>query len=95
MAVLSHRWAVEWFVILSLLVSIKIDSASSEKKSVVVLPNPEQNVMPFEPVHYSEPNISKNYQSSTKINSRGMGHLYYITKKFMNFILDRRPYPEG
>lgn len=68
---------------------------SSRKKNAIVLPNPEQNVMPFEPVHYSEPNISKNYQSSTKVNARGMGHLYLITKKFMNFVLDGEPYPSG
>lgn len=69
--------------------------ASTTKKNAIVLPNPEQNVMPFDPVNYSEPNISKNYLSSTKINARGMGHLYLITKKFMNYILDGEPYPEG
>ncbi|BET01932.1 Prominin [Nesidiocoris tenuis] len=64
-------------------------------KNGLVLPNPEQNVMPFDPVQYSPPNVSNNYQSSTKINARGMGHLYFITRKFMDFVLDPQAFPEG
>lgn len=85
-------WLIAFVYILS---SVNPGRSLSQKKNVVILPNPEQNVMPFDPVHYSEANISKNYQSSTKINSRGMGHLYYLTKKFMDIILKEEPYPEG
>ncbi|XP_014257158.1 prominin-like protein [Cimex lectularius] len=70
-------------------------SSESYGGDTLVLPSPEQNVMPFDPVHYSPANISNNYKSSMKINSRGMGHLYFITKKFMDFILEGEAFPPG
>lgn len=91
----SKTQVVAWFLIITPYFCTGLNGFQPQKKNAVVLPNPEQNVMPFEPVHYSEPDISKNYQSSTKVNARGMGHLYLITKKFMNYILDGEPYPSG
>ncbi|KAF6199321.1 hypothetical protein GE061_007347 [Apolygus lucorum] len=78
-----------------LVVLFGVSQCTSVPKKGLILPAPEQNVMPFEPVQYSPPNISNDYHSSTKINARGMGHLYFITKKFMDFVLDPQAFPEG
>uniref|UniRef100_T1HML5 Uncharacterized protein n=1 Tax=Rhodnius prolixus TaxID=13249 RepID=T1HML5_RHOPR len=84
-----------WLTVIFVIAFIRIGATTSQLKDILELPNPEQNVMPFEPVRYSNPNVSNNYQSSTKINARGMGHLYFITKKFMDFILEGQAFPEG
>lgn len=59
------------------------------------LPTSEQNVMPFEQIKYSVADVSNNYNSSTRYNARGMGHLYMITRYVMNFVLPGEVYPEG
>lgn len=61
----------------------------------VDLPTSEQNVMPYEQIKYSVADVSNNYNSSTKYNARGMGHLYMITRYVMNFVLPGEVYPEG
>ncbi|KAK9508899.1 hypothetical protein O3M35_006341 [Rhynocoris fuscipes] len=95
MGIKGQYSSYNWFTVISLFAFLSVVDSISNRKDVLVLPNPEQNVMPFEPVRYSNPNVSNNYQSSTKINARGMGHLYYITKKFMDFILEGQAFPEG
>jgi len=46
-------------------------------------------------VRYSQPRVNNDYRSSDSYNPRGMGHLYVITKMFMDVILHRQPYPQG
>lgn len=82
------------FVLLTVLCT-RCDSQVQKNGAPVHLPNPEQNVMPYEPVQYSQANISDSYRSSSKYNAKGMGHLYYITNKFLSFILKDQAYPEG
>lgn len=60
----------------------------------VDIPTSEQTVMPFE-IKYSAADLSNNYNSSTKYNARGMGHLYTMTKFVMDFVLPGEVYPEG
>lgn len=53
------------------------------------------NVMPYEQVQFSNPNVSTAYVSSTKFQAAGMGHLYFITNKFIQYILNDQAFPEG
>lgn len=53
------------------------------------------NVMPYEQVQFSSPNVSTAYVSSTKFQAAGMGHLYFITNKFIQYILSDQAFPEG
>lgn len=53
------------------------------------------NVMPYEQVQFSNPNVSTAFVSSTKFQAAGMGHLYYITNKFIQYILSDQAFPEG
>lgn len=53
------------------------------------------NVMPYEQVQFSNPNVSTAYISSTKFQAAGMGHLYFITNKFIQYILSDQAFPEG
>lgn len=53
------------------------------------------NVMPYEQVQFSDPNVSMAYVSSTKFQAAGMGHLYFITNKFIDYILNDQAFPEG
>lgn len=53
------------------------------------------NIMPYEPFEYSEPNITKKYESSTKFYHKGMSHLYFLSNLFINTILKDQAYPEG
>lgn len=50
---------------------------------------------PFEAVNYSVPEVNNGYNSSTKFYARGMGHLFYITRMFMDLVLHGEAYPEG
>lgn len=54
-----------------------------------------KNVMPFEPVNYSPPNVTVAYRSTTKFNPKGMGHLYMVTAMFMKYIQKGDPLPPG
>jgi hypothetical protein len=54
-----------------------------------------KNVMPFEPVNYSPPNVTVAYRSTTKFNPKGMGHLYMVTAMFMQYIQKGDPLPPG
>ncbi|XP_059472702.1 prominin-like protein isoform X2 [Neocloeon triangulifer] len=54
-----------------------------------------KNVMPYEPVIYSPPNVSVAYKSTTKFNPKGMGHLYMVTSMFMQYIQKGDPLPKG
>lgn len=53
------------------------------------------NVMPYEQVQFSNPNVSTAYISSTKFQAAGMGQLYFITDKFIQYILSDQAFPEG
>lgn len=53
------------------------------------------NVMPYEQVQFSDPNVSTAYVSSTKFQAAGMGHLYFVTNKFIEYILSDQAFPEG
>lgn len=53
------------------------------------------NVMPYEQVQFSNPNVSTAYISSTKFQAAGMGHLYFVTNKFIQYILSDQAFPEG
>ncbi|KAF0770344.1 prominin-like protein isoform X1 [Aphis craccivora] len=53
------------------------------------------NVMPYEQVQFSSPNVSTAYVSTTKFQAAGMGHLYFITNKFIQYILSDQAFPEG
>lgn len=59
------------------------------------VPNYQELNLPFEQVKYSVAKVSKEYNSSTKHHAPGMGHLYLITKSFMNLIFPGELYPEG
>lgn len=59
------------------------------------VPEHLHNVMPYEQVHFSNPNVSTDYVSSTKFQVAGMGHLYFITDKFIQYILSDQAFPEG
>lgn len=59
------------------------------------VPEHLHNVMPYEQVQFSNPNVSTAYVSSTKFQAAGMGHLYYITNKFIQYILSDQAFPEG
>lgn len=54
-----------------------------------------KNVMPFEPVHYSQANVSAAYKVSSRFNPRGMGHLYMVTNLFMDYLQRGDPLPKG
>jgi hypothetical protein len=54
-----------------------------------------KNIMPFEPVHYSQANVSKAYKVTTKFNPKGMGHLYLVTNLFMDYLQKGDPLPKG
>jgi len=51
--------------------------------------------LPFEQIKYSVADVVYDYNSTAKHHARGMGHLYFITKTFMNFIFPGELYPEG
>lgn len=57
--------------------------------------NQQELNLPFEQVKYSVAKVSNEYNSSTKHHAPGMGHLYLITKSFMNLIFPGELYPEG
>ncbi|XP_050546722.1 prominin-like protein isoform X2 [Daktulosphaira vitifoliae] len=59
------------------------------------VPEHLHNVMPYEQVQFSNPNVSTAYTSSTKFQAAGMGHLYFITNKFIEYILNDQAFPEG
>lgn len=59
------------------------------------VPSFQELNLPFEQIKYSVADISNDYNSTTKHRSRGMGHLYFITKTFMNIIFPGELYPEG
>jgi len=59
------------------------------------VPEHLHNVMPYEQVQFSNPNVSTAYVSSTKFQAAGMGHLYFITNKFIQRILSDQAFPEG
>lgn len=54
-----------------------------------------KNVMPFEPVQYSKPNVSMTYRVTSRFNPRGMGHLYMVTNLFMDYLQRGDPLPKG
>lgn len=56
---------------------------------------PPDQPLPFEQVNYSMAILAKDYNSSTKHHSKGMGHLYFITRSFMNLIFPGELFPEG
>ncbi|XP_050421602.1 prominin-like protein isoform X2 [Adelges cooleyi] len=59
------------------------------------VPEHLHNVMPYEQVQFSSPNVSTAYTSSTKFQAAGMGQLYFITDKFIQYILSDQAFPEG
>lgn len=59
------------------------------------VPEHLHNVMPYEQVQFSSPNVSTAYVSTTKFQAAGMGHLYFITNKFIQYILSDQAFPEG
>ncbi|XP_046660141.1 prominin-like protein isoform X2 [Homalodisca vitripennis] len=59
------------------------------------LPNYQELNLGFEQIKYSVADVSNEYNSTAKHHARGMGHLYFITKAFMNVIFPGELYPEG
>ncbi|XP_054282526.1 prominin-like protein isoform X2 [Macrosteles quadrilineatus] len=59
------------------------------------VPSYQELNLPFEQIKYSVADVSNDYNSTTKHYPRGMGHLYFITKTFMNIIFPGELYPEG
>lgn len=102
----SNNWSIMLLsAVFIVIVSVKDTSCvlvdkqqqifSKQNQQNVDLPTSEQNVMPFEQIKYSVADVLNNYNSSTKYNARGMGHLYMITRYVMNFVLPGEVYPEG
>lgn len=74
--------------------------SSKQKQEVQYTPksdlsNYQELNLPFEEVKYSLANLTTDYNSSTKHHAKGMGHLYFITRSFMNLIFPGELYPEG
>ncbi|KAL0278786.1 UNVERIFIED_CONTAM: hypothetical protein PYX00_000496 [Menopon gallinae] len=50
---------------------------------------PEEN-----DIDYTEPKLNTNYTADAKFNPLGMGHLYYVTKVFLNMLEGDNVYPD-
>ncbi|XP_001946597.2 prominin-like protein isoform X2 [Acyrthosiphon pisum] len=94
-----------WVVCVALLLQLTVRSEGNWLKNFAK-PKPQlrlmegvtehlHNVMPYEQVQFSSPNVSTAYISTTKFQAAGMGHLYFITNKFIQYILSDQAFPEG
>lgn len=90
---------IAMYVIVFVVVFLVSDVSCSRQKQLIDTrnndPSSQLSVMPFEQITYSVANVSNNYKSSTKFHHRGMGHLYFITHQFINFVFKGQIYPEG
>lgn len=46
-------------------------------------------------VEYTDPVLVLEYNASSHFNPKGMGHLYFVTRFFMDFIQPNSSYPDG
>ncbi|XP_025422420.1 prominin-like protein isoform X2 [Sipha flava] len=94
-----------WLILVALLFQLATKSEGNWLKNFAK-PKPQlrlmegvtehlHNVMPYEQVQFSNPNVSTAYISSTKFQAAGMGHLYFVTNKFIQYILSDQAFPEG
>lgn len=101
----SRKFGGRWLVCAVLIVQLAVRSNGNWLKNFAK-PKPQlrlmegvtehlHNVMPYEQVQFSNPNVSTDYVSNTKFQAAGMGHLYFITNKFIQYILSDQAFPEG
>jgi len=57
--------------------------------------HPLPNVMPFEEVIYSSPQLDIGYNASSQFYPRGMAHLYKLTKMFIRLVQREEALPKG
>uniref|UniRef100_A0A1B6EEW6 Prominin-like protein n=1 Tax=Clastoptera arizonana TaxID=38151 RepID=A0A1B6EEW6_9HEMI len=80
-----------------LLSAVVIVVISVQDSSCYLLGFPPNSIAsdPFEAINYSVAQVNNGFNSSTKFYARGMGHLFYITRMFMDLVLQGEAYPEG
>ncbi|KAK6623812.1 hypothetical protein RUM44_010668 [Polyplax serrata] len=49
----------------------------------------------YNTVGYTEPKLILTYNASSQFSAKGMGHLYTVTRLFMNFLQPTTSYPDA